>query len=160
MVIRNTTPIITNMNPDITRDLERDERKMQAAQNHNAAMKRIEREITMVRKSIPPRRKLVATKGDKVAHSVTSLMLCDRSFPITMRRGERFVIVTRSNVRSAHSCRSALNVPNGTTMRQIRHKQPISDAKNDTPDTCSSLNALAPPKNAISNPTSRLRPNV
>jgi len=49
------------MNPDITRDLERDERKMQAAQNHKAAMKRIESEITMVRKSIPPRRKLVAT---------------------------------------------------------------------------------------------------
>src|SRR5205814_2532449 len=131
---------------------ERQDRNRPAAHAHSDQRNKVPKDRNIDRKSMSPRRKLIATNGARAAKRVPSFTAWAISLPITIRRGDRVVTVTRSSVRSIRSLRNALNAPSGATIKPITERQVISDAKICVPDSRVPVVAYVLATNATINP--------
>src|SRR5690242_20241564 len=84
--------------PDIARDLNTVDKKSDRADAQVDQKNRTPSDNRMVTKSIPPSKKLMARNGDIAAKNVVNLTVCATSLPITTRRGDSAVTVTKSSV--------------------------------------------------------------
>src|SRR5262249_28629897 len=93
-----TIAIPTKTTIDIARDWVAADRNRHAVQTHIDHMNRMAREMRIVVRSTPPRRKLIVMNGASPAKNRTSFTHCVMILPSTISRGESVVWVIRSRV--------------------------------------------------------------